>query len=350
VDYVRKTLEPAGWQFREQMYRDPNDIQKINLIAAPPGADIKATSVDFALVCHTDTVPYADSWTDATNPLERDGNLHGCGACDVKGYLAAVLAAALNTASQPISPGLRLLLTADEEVGCVGTMHLMDAECIRPRRVLIGEPTSLHPARAGKGYFLAEVSTFGKEAHSAHPLQGASAIYAATELITEIRKIARNLEAENNDFFSPGFATINIGTIKGGTAKNIVAGQCTFQLECRPLPGQSGNAIIEKVSKIAKLLEQEWLGQVRYDIHVTRTQPGFETPQNAELVQKLQSLTGKSSMAIPFGSEAPYFANVAEEVVVFGPGDMKTAHCERECVPVEELHTAVRVIQHLMTD
>lgn len=348
MDYVRRTLEPTGWKFREQLYHDANDIQKINLIAAPPGADIAARAVDFALVCHTDTVPYADSWIDATNPLECDGNLHGCGACDVKGYLACVLAAALNPASQPVSLGLRLVLTADEEIGCVGTMRMMDADCIRPRRVLIGEPTSLRPARAGKGYFLAEVSVLGKEAHSAHPQQGASAIYAAMELIAEIRKIANSLEAEHDNFFSPGFATLNIGTINGGTAKNIVAGQCTFQLEWRPLPNQSGNALIEQVRKLAHGIEQQWLRQVRYDIRVTRTQPGFETPEQAELVQTLQTLTAKSSTAIPFGSEAPYFARVTEEVVVFGPGDMKTAHSERECVPIDELHAAVHIMQRFM--
>lgn len=348
VDYTQKALEQYGWRFREQVYHDANSVEKVNLVAAPPGADISATAVDFAFVCHTDTVPYAASWADATNPLEHSGNLHGCGACDVKGFLACVLSALLSPTSESLSPGLRLILTADEEVGCIGTTRMMDAAYIRPRRVLIGEPTSLHPARAGKGYFLAEISVVGREAHSAHPQQGASAIYAAVELIGEIRKNARDLEEECNDFFSPGFATINIGIIKGGTAKNIVAGHCSFQLEWRPLPNQSGNALIDRVRKAAESLEQRWDGRVRFDIRVTRSQPGFETPESAELVQELQKLTGKASVAIPFGSEAPYFARVAEEVVVFGPGDMKTAHSEREYVSIEELHAAVRIMQHFI--
>ena len=348
VDYARNALEQYGWKFREQIYRDVNGVEKVNLVAAPPEADLEATAVDFAFICHTDTVPYAASWTDATNPLEHNGNLHGCGACDVKGYLACALSALLSSTSETISPGLRLVLTADEEVGCIGTARIMDAAYIRPRRVLIGEPTSLHPARAGKGYFLAEISVVGREAHSAHPQQGASAIYAAIELIEEIRKIAHDLEEDSNDFFSPGFATINIGTIKGGTAKNIIAGHCTFQLEWRPLPNQSGNALIGQVRKVAESLEQRWDGRVQFEIRVTRNQPGFETPESAELVQELKRLTGKTSMAIPFGSEAPYFARVAEEVVVFGPGDMKTAHSERECVPIEELHAAVRIMRHFM--
>jgi len=348
VDYVCETLGPAGWKFREHLYRDAEDIQKTNLIAAPPGAKLEAIDVDFAFVCHTDTVPYAARWAHAIDPMERDGHIHGCGACDVKSYLACALTAVLDPASQPIASGLRLVLTADEEIGCVGTSHMMEAGCIRPRRVLIGEPTSLHPARAGKGYFLAEVSVFGKEAHSAHPQQGASAIFAATELIGSIRNLATSVQADTDDFFSPGFTTVNVGTIQGGTAKNIVAGQCTFQLEWRPLPHQSGDAFLEQLREVARDLERQWENRVRYEIRVTRTQPGFETPEEATLVQTLKDLTGKSSIAIPFGSEAPYFARVAEEVVVFGPGDMRTAHSERECVPIEELHATVRIMQHLM--
>lgn len=350
IDYGRAALGPAGWQFRELIYRDAADVEKVNLIAAPPGADVNQTAVDLAFVCHTDTVPFAVSWIRATDPFIENDHLYGCGACDVKAYLACALTAVLNRASAPLPQGVRLVLTADEEIGCIGTTKLMEAGCIRPRRVLIGEPTSLHPARAGKGYCLAQVTVFGKEAHSAHPQQGESAIYAATELIAEIRKIATGIESDRNDFFSPKFTTINVGTIQGGTAKNIVAGQCSFQLEWRPLPNQPQNAVAEQVREASATLEQTWKGAIRYDIRVTRTQPGFETSASAQLVRRLESMSKKPAIAIPFGSEASHFANVAEEVVVFGPGDMRTAHSERECVPLPELHAAVHFMQRLMQD
>lgn len=348
IDYVRSMLKPTGWRFREYIYIDTNDVEKVNLIAAPPGTDVEETDVDLALLCHTDTVPYAASWDQATEPFVKDGLLYGCGACDVKGFLACALAAALAPATQPVHRGLRLVLTADEEVGCIGTSHMMETGCIRPSKVLIGEPTSLHPARAGKGYCLAEIAVFGKEAHSAHPAQGASAIYAATELIAEIRRIAKNLESSRNVFFEPEYTTINVGTIQGGTAKNIVAGQCTFQLEWRPLPAQPYDVVIEQVRQAAVQLEQAWRGMVRYDIHVIRTQPGFETRADAELVQTLEAMSTKPAIAIPFGSEAPYFAAVTNDVVVFGPGDMRTAHSERECVPIAELHAALTIMKQLI--
>lgn len=348
IDYVRAALAPAGWRFRELVYRDAGDIEKVNIIASPPGARLEDSSADLALVCHTDTVPFSETWTRATDPFVRDGHLYGCGACDVKGFLACILTAALGSASRSIREDLRIVLTADEEVGCIGTSRLMEAACIQPHRVLIGEPTSLQPARAGKGYCLAEVTVIGREAHSAHPQQGASAIYAATELIAEIRKIARDLESEVNDFFSPGYTTINVGTIRGGTAKNIVAGECAFLLEWRSLPNQPRDAVAQQVRVAAARLEREWHGAIRYDIRVTRMQSGFETRADAELVRTMETMSGKAAIAIPFGSEAPYFAAVADEVVVFGPGDMRTAHSERECIPLNELNAAVDYLQRLM--
>lgn len=91
IEYARTALEPAGWRFRELIYRDRADIEKVNLIAAPPGADIQKAVVDLAFACHTDTVPFAASWTHATDPFIKDGYLHGCGACDVKAFLACPL-------------------------------------------------------------------------------------------------------------------------------------------------------------------------------------------------------------------------------------------------------------------
>ena len=85
------------------------------------------------------------------------------------------------------------MLTAEEEIGCIGAAGLVADNALRPRRMIIGEPTSLHPARAGKGYCLAEVTVWGKEAHSAHPQQGVSAIYNAARLISAIEEFARQL-------------------------------------------------------------------------------------------------------------------------------------------------------------
>jgi acetylornithine deacetylase len=347
VEYAARVLQGVGWSVRELPYKDAAGVEKVNLIAAPPGHNAASPDVDLVFMCHTDTVPYAADWANALEPVLKDGNLHGCGACDVKGFLACLLVAISQSDPGKLPDGLRLVLTAEEEIGCIGASHLVADDVLRPRRMVIGEPTSLRPARAGKGYCLAEVTVWGKEAHSAHPQQGVSAIYNAARLINAIEEYATQLAGETHSFFDPGFTTVNIGTIEGGTAKNIVPGVCRFQLEWRPIPGQSPNAVFASTEKIIERLHA-LDPEFRAEIKPLRQQPGFETVADAPLVRKMEALTGRPAISIPFGSEASIFAPIAEEVIVFGPGDMRTAHSSRECVPVSELDEAVACLSSLL--
>jgi acetylornithine deacetylase len=346
IDYAVKVLRNAQWRSREIIYRDAAGVEKVNLIAAPPYQDLDDTTPELALMCHTDTVPYSTDWPDALEPLLADGLLHGCGACDVKGFLACLLTSIAENDSSRLIDGLRLILTADEEIGCVGAAHLVTSG-IKPRRVVIGEPTSLHPVRAGKGYCLAEVTVFGEEAHSAHPQKGKSAIYRAARLVTAIEEYSSLLAEEQHPFFSPDFTTLNIGTIEGGTAKNIIPGRCKFQLEWRPIPGQAEDTVPAAVLRIADTLRSAD-PDFRCNFQILRQQAGFESPASSKLVRSIEALTGRAATSIPFGSEASLLASIAEEVVVFGPGDMQTAHSSRECVPLVELDEAVKCLQSLM--
>lgn len=346
VDYATDSLRSIGWSARELPYRDVAGVEKVNLIAAPPGQDVEVRDVDLVFMCHTDTVPFASDWADALKPIFDAGLLHGCGACDVKGFLASLLTAAAQ--STAFLESLRIVLSAEEEIGCIGAARLFDQGLLRPRRMVIGEPTSLHPARAGKGYCLAEVTVFGKEAHSAHPGQGVSAIYHAARLIRAIEELSTALAQERHEFFDPAWTTINVGTIEGGTAKNVVPGICRFQLEWRPIPGQDPDRVLTEVTQMIAQL-QRVDSSFQAQVEPLRRQPGFETREDAALVRHMESLTGRAAVSIPFGSEASIFAPVAEEIVVFGAGDMRTAHSSRECVPVAELEEAVRCVRSMMS-
>ena len=347
INYAVEALREAQWQTRQITYTDAAGVEKINLIAAPPGQNIADPAAALAFICHTDTVPYSPDWPEAIKPFVRDGLLYGCGACDVKGFLACLLTAVTQVAPSKFINGLRLILTADEEIGCIGMTHLIASGLIRPRRSVVGEPTSLHPARAGKGYCLAEITVFGQEAHSALPQKGKSAIYRAARLITAIEEFGSQLAEKQNNLFSPGFTTLNIGTIQGGTAKNIIPGQCSFQLEWRPIPGQSSDTVPVAVSKIAEKLRAAD-PDFRWKLNVTRQQSGFETRADSQLVRSMETLTGRQATSIPFGSEASLLAGMAEEAVVFGPGNMQTAHSNRECVPLSELEEAGGILKLLM--
>src|SRR6266568_4227946 len=80
VEYAMSVLSEAKWETREYVYRDRAGVEKVNLVAAPPGQDIGETAVNLAFFCHTDTVPHAADWARALDPFERDGHIYGCGA------------------------------------------------------------------------------------------------------------------------------------------------------------------------------------------------------------------------------------------------------------------------------
>lgn len=352
VEFVQSILGPRGWHMKELPYRDQNGIAKINLIAVPAHQSAENLSVDLVFVCHTDTVPYSAAWKEAIDPELRDGTMRGCGACDVKGFLASLLAAATQISGKQFAHKVAVVLTADEEIGCIGSQNLLAASLLKARHVVVGEPTSLHPARAGKSYNLARIRVLGKEAHSAHPTQGISAIYRAARLVEGIETLANSLQHASTDetskIFDPPYTTLNIGVIEGGTAKNIVPGECGFLLEWRAVPGETSAMVIPAVRR---LIEELQLNDTRgsCEIEVLREQPGFETTRNSPLLQRWEELSGRSAIGVSFGTEAPLMSALTNDVIVVGPGDMHTAHSERESVPIEDLELCSRYFRELMT-
>jgi acetylornithine deacetylase len=346
TDYASSVLTARGWTTREMTYIDGAGTEKVNLIAAPPGQDVADRAIELAFLCHTDTVPYAKNWLQALQPVRQGVMLHGCGACDVKGFLACLLAAAESKDGHWIS-GLRIVLTADEEVGCIGTKQLIATDSLRPRRLVVGEPTLLRAARAGKGYRLARVTIHGREAHSALPEQGVSAIYAAARLVSALEELGQQLTIETHDFFDPAFTTLSVGTIEGGSAKNIIPGRTDLLIEWRPIPGLSSDRIPAALREMLEGLQAQYPG-VRGSLAILREQAGFETAADSPLVRFIESVTGQPATSIAFGSEASAWSTLAEEVVVFGPGDMRSAHSDRECVSMDELTTATQAVSSLM--
>ncbi|HYO91205.1 MAG TPA: acetylornithine deacetylase, partial [Pyrinomonadaceae bacterium] len=293
---------------------------------------------------HTDTVPFDAAWTDALKLTEREGRLMGRGACDTKAYVAAALTVAETIKLENLRRPLALIFTADEEVGCLGAKRLEEARSIQARYAIVGEPTSLRPMRAGKGYCLAEVKVSGREGHSAYPATGASAIFRASRLITRLERVAEKLKEDSREAFEPPYTTLNVGLIQGGTAKNIIAGQCRFTLEWRPVPGQSAGRVLELLSEA---VEEERALDADFACEVTplRLDGGMETPADSLLVRFLEETSRSSSGTIAFGTEAPQMIALGAEAVVFGPGDIRVAHRTGEFVPVEELHRCAEILR-----
>jgi acetylornithine deacetylase len=234
---------------------------------------------------------------------------------------------------------LCLVFTSDEEIGCRGARFLLEQKAFHARYAIIGEPTSLIPARAGKGYCLAKIEVFGKAAHSAFPETGISAIFASARLLQKIEALAEELTKHTNEAFAPPWTTLNVGEIHGGTAKNIVPSQCWMLLEWRPLPNQRPSFVLDRVRGIIGNLSAED-GRFSASVEVLRMEEGFETSAESAVVQAVQQ-SDAQVRNISFGTEAPWMAKMGAEAVVIGPGSMLTAHSPRECVPVVELDECV---------
>ena len=342
ISYLAARAQNRGLRVKLLPYKDERGVEKVNLIAVA-GSDAENIEVELALVGHTDTVPFDPAWAEALRLTELDGKLYGRGACDTKGFIAAALVAVEATDLQKLRRPLALVFTADEEVGCLGAKQLSDTRALRARYSIVGEPTSLQPMRAGKGYCLAEITLRGREGHSAYPALGASAIFSAARLVNRIERIAEDLKAETLAAFEPPYTTLNVGLIRGGTAKNIIAGECLFTLEWRPLPGQAASFLLDLVNAA---IEDERSLDANFDcsLKVIRLEDGMETPSDSALVRLLEEATGKEAGTISFGTEAPQMAEMGAEAVVFGPGNIRVAHRTNEFVPIEDLRECVRVL------
>jgi acetylornithine deacetylase len=345
VDYLERRCEALKLKTKRFSYRDEHNIEKINLIALAGAEFSQSTKVELALVGHTDTVPYDAQWSDATNLTERNGKLYGRGSCDTKGFIAAALSAVETLDLARLNKPLALIFTADEEVGLRGAKHLAHLNPLRIRYSIVGEPTSLQPIRAGKGYSLAEVVVKGREAHSAYPALGASAVFRAARLINRLESIAEQLKEEQHSAFDPPYTTLNVGVIHGGSAKNVLAGECRFTLEWRPIPTQPSDHLLH-LFNLAISEEKRSDPDFVCEVDASRADSGFETAPESPLIRLLERETGLDSGTVAFGTEGAQMQALGSEPVVIGPGDIREAHRTGEFVPVRELERCTEILKH----
>ena len=349
ADYLFVRCEALGLAVKRFPYRDDNNLEKFNLIALA-GADFTTKpKVELALVGHMDTVPYDPAWSEATTLVENDGKLYARGACDTKGFISAALSAVASTDLRSLSRPFALVFTADEEVGLLGAKRLAAARPLEARFSIVGEPTSLQPIRAGKGYCLAEIIVHGREGHSAYPALGASAIFRAARLITRIEQLTRALEREQHPDFDPPFTTLNVGLVRGGSAKNVIPGECRLTIEWRPIPGQRAERLLELID--AAVAEESKLDSgFSCVIDASRTDSGFENDSQSQFVQMMERLSGKKAGTVAFGTEAAQMMELGAEAVVFGPGNIRVAHRNGEFVPISELESCVTILAQAVAE
>ena len=297
---------------------------------------------------HTDVVP-VDGQKWSSNPFkieEREGKFYGRGAADMKGYIAAALALVPRFKSMNLKTPIHLALSCDEEVGCKGVRPLvahMREHLKKPRAVFVGEPTMMKVVNGHKSAVTFHTEVMGHEAHSSLTNQGVNAIMVAAEVIGEINTLRKELIAAGDPShrYDPPYSTIHVGTIGGGTARNIIPRNCSFQWETRLLPGADPTFATARLEALRLRLEPE-MKTVSQDVGITTTStnevPGL-APEKDSIAEQLalQATGGNATHAVSYCTEAGLFQQIGLPAIICGPGDIAQAHKPDEFVSRDQL-------------
>jgi acetylornithine deacetylase len=351
IEFVRDYLAEHG--VASELTFDGSG-EKANLFATIGPADRGGV----ILSGHTDVVPVlGQPWsTDPWTLTEKDGRLYGRGTADMKSFLAIALALVPEWRARPLALPIHLALSYDEEVGCLGVPRLIERlpdGALRPRLVVIGEPTELRVVNAHKGCYLYRTTVTGLEAHSSAPQRGVSAVMAAARLIGFIGDLAEERRAAGADpRFEPPYTTFNVGVVEGGTAFNIIARQCRFIWEFRAVPNEDPAAI---EAKLDRFVATELLPRMR-EIHpganvVTERVvmlPAFAPERDSPAEALARRLTGANeSGTVAFGTEAGHFQSAGIPTVVCGPGSIDQAHQPDEFISLDQVAAGERFLRRL---
>jgi acetylornithine deacetylase len=321
IAYVEDFLETRG--FAVTRVADPAE-PKAGLYASigPAGAGVM-------LSAHTDVVPVeGQDWTRDPFRLTSEGDrLFGRGTTDMKGFLASMLAAADRASQAPLREPLKLAISYDEEVGCVGIARMIDAlepAIGLPRACIVGEPTGMQVAVGHKGKQALRAICHGQAGHSALAPRFVNALHLAADLVTGLHGLQDDLErdgARDADYAVP-CSTVHAGVLRGGTALNIVPDRAELLFEVRHLAADAPEALTERIETLAAEIAARHGTAI--DLQQVSGYPGLDTAPDAEVTRLAQRLARSRALTkVAFGTEAGFFDGLGIPTVVCGPGNME---------------------------
>lgn len=351
VDFLAAYLDRPGVRL---LYDRSEGGDKANLVVFL-GPEVDPERRDGLLLSgHTDVVPAEEpGWeSDPFELVDRGDRWVGRGSADMKGFvaLAANLAAGLDPAR--LAHPLVLLFTYDEELGTVGAADFVrrwPRERPLPRRSLVGEPTSLHAVRVHKGHAKLRLTVDGESAHSAYPQLGRSAIEPAARAVTALAELRGRLEGEpwpHGELFpQTPFVTLNVGTIHGGTAVNVVPECCVVELGFRTLPGVEAAALAE----LARQAVQEALDGAPHRLELLQESPPLLVADDNPLYRELCALVDQEeTVSVSYASDAGWLQTLGMDCLLWGPGDIEVAHRPNEWLPKDEMERAAGLLRRLV--
>jgi acetylornithine deacetylase len=336
TDCVAGWLLKIGFELERVNYLDARGIRKSCVIGrkgpvAPNG---------LAWFGHTDVVP-VESWSFPRSgpwtPLIDNGRIYGRGSCDMRGSLACMMASAELMQSRTLTRPLYYIATADEEVGMPGARQVVQQsqiyrEIVRLQtNAIIGEPTMLEVVHAHKGGRAIKASSIGRAAHSSTGL-GINANVALIPFLTEVGRIYAETETSKewrDDRFQPPTPTLNVVIRDSNSAVNITSAQSECIVYFRPMPGQNGDVLVDRLQTLADCHGLKF--EVLFSGEPVYTDPS--TP----FIQDLLKLTQQtSSRTVAYGTDGAIFTEL-KNMVIFGPGDIAQAHTDDEWISLEQL-------------
>ena len=342
IHFIRDTLKPFGADVR---LTHDDGKRKANLFATlgPRGEP------GIVLSGHTDVVPTeGQAWdTDPFQLVEKDGRLYGRGACDMKGFIACVLALVPEFMERGLKTPLHLAFSYDEEVGCLGVGRLiadMTRSGVRPNACVVGEPTGMHPVIAHKGKKGYRCTVRGLAGHSAYAPHGVNAVEYAAEAVVFLRALARRHRDRGpyDRGFDVAHTTVHTGVLRGGTALNVIPHECVFDFEFRHLPGDDPEALLREFTDyVRKTLEPEMRAvhpPAGFTIEPLSDIPMLDTGSESEVVALAQELAGSGEIGkVSFATEGSQFQRAGIPTVVCGPGSIAQAHKPNEYVTLDQV-------------
>jgi acetylornithine deacetylase/succinyl-diaminopimelate desuccinylase-like protein len=346
VPQIGTSARPARWITGEQRVADflasvarraglEVEFQKVlpgrsNLIARlRPRNKIRQTIL---LAPHLDTVSADDS---QFIPRRKNGRLHGRGACDTKGSVAAMLTALCELAeskNRPLETEIVFAGLIDEEHAQAGSRALTKSK-FKANLAIVGEFTNLQMVTAHKGSLWLELETCGRTAHGATPHLGKNAIHEMARVVDWLQTdYAARLQRRKHPLL--GTATVNVGVICGGVQPNIVPNRCVITLDRRTLPGETDAGVRREI--------REFLRSKNLSVGITdkKLAPALpmETDPGLPLVQQfLKCLGQRQPRGVHYFCDAAVLSAGGIPSIVFGPGDIAQAHTADEWISLAEL-------------
>jgi acetylornithine deacetylase len=320
--------------------------QRDNIVARFEAPGARRTLVFEA---HQDTVPTDNMTVEPFGARVEDGRLYGRGACDIKGGMAAMLAAFARVVREKPAGACNLVMacSVDEEHTFLGVQEMVKRG-LKADMAVVAEPTSLRVVKAHKGLCRWQVFTSGRSCHSSTPELGVNAIYRMGRLLAAIERYAAGLRASRSDPLL-GPPTLSVGRVEGGTSVNTVPDRCRIEVDRRMIPGDEAE---EARRHFVEALKAE-LGDVPFECGpIWINCPALSPDRNGELVtvlgQCIDAVIGSHEViTVPYGTDASTLALAGIPSVVFGPGDIAKAHTCDEWVPLDEVERAGEVLYRL---